>query len=198
MAKVSAIVLAAGQSRRMGVQNKMALEFEGQPLIHHVSEQVRKSEAFETIIVTSEVSFQLFEGQSVVINENYRSGMTSSIRAGVEACSAETDGFMICLGDQPLIRTDQYNYLMKVFEEKFQEDPKVIVVPTYKKSKGNPVILSSTYREAILKHQEPEGCKGIVQNNLEHVFLVETSNSAILADIDTPEDFDREVNKSTN
>lgn len=191
MAKVSAIVLAAGLSRRMGKDNKMSLLFQGKPIVHHVIDQLKDSDAYELIIVTSEVSIGLFPERKVVLNERYESGMTSSIQVGLRAASPETEGYMICLGDQPLIKTDHYNQIIRAFEENLKSNPNAIVIPSFEGQNGNPVIFSTSYFKAILTHPESEGCKKIVQQNRSHLYRVELASNSILKDIDTPSDYEQ-------
>ncbi|MDW3194105.1 MAG: nucleotidyltransferase family protein [Cytophagales bacterium] len=189
MAKVSAIVLAAGLSRRMGMENKMGLMYQGKPIVHHVIDQLTKSTVFETIIVTSEVSQDLFPNHDIILNEHYQTGMTSSIQAGVRAASAHTEGYMICLGDQPLIQTEDYDHIVNAFSENFRDNPSSIIAPTYGGKKGNPVVFPFTFKEVILNHEEPEGCKSIIQSNKQHVHAIEMSTNHVLQDIDTPTDY---------
>lgn len=190
MAKVSAIVLAAGLSRRMGKVNKMGLLYRGKPIVHHVLDQLANCDAFEIIIITNEVSKELFPNHKVVLNERYESGMTSSIQAGVAAATKDTDGYMICLGDQPLIKTKDYNQIIQAFEQKKNDNPNTIIIPTFEGQKGNPVLLSSHYKNEILNHQQPEGCKEIVQMNKSHVVSQALKTPAILQDVDRPEDYE--------
>lgn len=197
MAKVSVIVLAAGLSRRMGNDNKMGLLFQGKPIVQHVINQLRESNAFETIIVTSEISQALFTNQNVVLNERYESGMTSSIQTGVQATSALTEGYMICLGDQPLIKTEHYNQIIRTFEESLQLDPQAIVLPTFEGKKGNPVVFSVHYKKAILNHRQPEGCKEIVQANKKHLVFAPLETASILQDVDLPEDYQGLINRES-
>ncbi len=191
MAKVSAIVLAAGLSRRMGKDNKMELLFQGKPIVYHVIDQLSASHAFEIIIVTSEVSSALFPDRTVVLNKHYKTGMTSSIQAGVKAASFQSDGYMICLGDQPLVTTTDYNQIIQSFGEHVKNDSASIVLPTYNNQKGNPVVFSSTYKNIILNHNVPEGCKEIVVNHEQHVERVRLNTDGILRDIDTPADYEQ-------
>lgn len=198
MAKVSAIVLAAGLSRRMGRENKMGLLYKGKPIVHHVIDQLEKSVAFETIIVTSEVSQDLFAHHEIVLNENYASGMTSSIQAGVKASSNQSDGYMICLGDQPLILTEDYDQIIQAFGESLKSDPNAILLPSFEGKKGNPVIFSYKHRPAILNHPQPEGCKEIVQSNKEHVVFAALNTPGILQDVDRPEDYEELINQKSH
>ena len=196
MAKVSAIVLAAGLSRRMGAENKMGLPFKGKPMVHHVVDQLAESEAFETIIVTSEVSQGLFPDQEIILNEHYQTGMTSSIQVGIKAASTHADGYMICLGDLPLITTADYNKIIRSFEENLKKDAQTIVLPTFDGKNGNPVVFSTEYKEVLLNHPHPEGCKAIVQANQEHLIFQALDTAAILQDVDRPEDYEGLINDS--
>ncbi len=187
MAKVSAIILAAGTSSRMGDDNKLFLDLKGKPIIEWVLEAVAQSDVDEIILVGSELSMNRlvqFEDRKIrpIENPDYKSGMTSSIQAGVAAANPE-NGLMICLGDIPLIRTETLNQLILAFEGQN------IVVPTYKGQKGNPVIFPSSLRQAILDHKEPEGCKGVVQANKKLVKLIEVDDEGILRDVDTHEQY---------
>jgi len=98
---------------------------------------------------------------------------------------------MICLADQPLITTEEYNQIIEAFEMAYQTNPKCIVVPFFEGKKGNPVIFSNYYREAILSHQAPEGCKGIIQANQKHIVKIDMPTNHILTDIDTPKDYEQ-------
>lgn len=189
MAKVSAIVLAAGLSKRMGEENKLFLPILDKAMIDWVVEAIDASHADEIILVGSESSLgQLQKWKSnriqLVENKNYRSGMTSSIQVGVSVANEE--GFMICLGDQPRIQTDTYDQLI----EAFSENPDSIILPFHEGQKGNPVIFPSSFREEVLNHQEPEGCKEIVQKNADLIVKVEVNDTGVLLDVDTREDYE--------
>ena len=159
---ISAILLAAGESKRMGTQNKLLLPFKGKPLVRHIIGQLTQSGADEVLIVIGHESDQLFRllvdySPGLVLNPYYKKGMTSSIQAGVKAASHKAQGFMICLSDLPLITAEEYQQLINAFEEKYRTDPKIILQPALDGTRGNPVIFSSFYRQQILRHQYPEG-----------------------------------------
>ena len=188
--QITAIILAAGLSRRMGAENKLFLEVNGKPMVEQVIERVLASKAERVVIVTSELSHDRllkFRGDrvEVVQNHRYQEGMTSSIQSGVATVS--NAHYMICLGDQPTITTNTYNLLMGAFRD--IEGNRGIVLPFYEGRKGNPVIFSNSYRDAILTHPEPEGCKELVQANKQHVVKVEVEDAGVLLDIDTREDY---------
>ena len=125
MDKVSAIVLAAGLSRRMGEENKLFLAFKGKPLVAWVIEKISQSKADEIIIVTSELSKKLAgfanDKIKVVNNPDYKIGMTTSIQKGILATSESSIGYMICLGDQPLIEIADYNKIIHCMNISFRK-----------------------------------------------------------------------------
>ncbi|MGK7905478.1 MAG: NTP transferase domain-containing protein [Hormoscilla sp.] len=191
---ISAIVLAAGESTRMGQQNKLLLPFRGQTLIERTVDTVLQSDVGEVIVV---LGYDAERVRAVLAdrpvkfrqNESYQKGMTTSIQSGVEAADDRTDGFMICLSDLPLIEADELNHLVQAFEEAVKVKPFGIVMPVFEGQRGNPVILSALYKHDILAHQDMQGCKGIIQQNLENVREVEMNTDGVLRDMDTLEDY---------
>jgi len=197
---VSAILLAAGESKRMGEQDKLFLKYKGNWIINHTMQNLWASNKSELIIIMNNNDNDLLNGQEskkiqVVINPNFRQGMTTSIQAGVRAASTDASGYMICLADQPLTKKEDYNTIIERFELLIRHDSKSIIVPFYNGVKGNPVIFSSAYRNDILAHQKMEGCKKIVEANKQHVYMIEMMNDHILSDVDTPKDYEILVNR---
>ena len=192
---VSAILLAAGESKRMGEQDKLFLKYKGNWIVNHVMQNLWASNQSELVIVMNNNDNGLLNGErseeiQVVINPDYKKGMTTSIQAGVKAASDKASGYMICLADQPLMKKEDYNEIMERFELLVKHDPKTIIVPFYLGVKGNPVIFSSAYRDDILTHQEMEGCKDIIRSNKQHIYRLDMTNDHILKDVDTPEDYE--------
>ena len=192
---VSAILLAAGESKRMGEQDKLFLKYKGTWIVNHVMKNLWASSQSELVIVMNNNDNELLNGQrskdiQVVVNPDYKKGMTTSIKAGVKAASYSAAGFMICLADQPLMEKQDYDEIIERFELLVKHDAKAIIVPMYNSMKGNPVIFSSIHRDAILAHQDMEGCKEIIQSNKQHVYRLKMYNDHILRDVDTPEDYE--------
>ncbi len=188
---VSAIVLAAGLSARMG-KNKMLLPFAGKTVIEKVVENIIASGIDDIIVVTGRDALQLHDllqhsPVKIIYNNDFALGMTTSIQKGVYA--ANGDGYMICLGDMSFIISQEYKKLNDFFEEKRLVDEECICIPGYKNQKGNPVIFSSFYKNIILEHTNMEGCKEIVQANKQYVYAIEMNTNNILKDIDTFEDY---------
>ena len=194
MPKVSAVVLAAGLSTRMKGRQKLFLPYDGTTIVERVIQQVSRSRVHETIVVSSPDTHARLSGvlqttQKLVTNLEHRSGMTSSIKAGVAACSPQSDGFMICLGDMPLIQTDDYNLLLKGFSGKLKSVNRLIVVPTHDGRRGNPIIFSASFKEDLLNHPEPEGCKAILKSFPDSIESISLSSRCIFQDVDDPDSY---------
>lgn len=190
---VSAIVLAAGSSRRMGNVNKLLLPYRNKTIITHVVENILAAGIMDLIVVAGFEASNLKKNLKdlpvqFVINEDHTDGLTSSIQQGIR--KANGNGYMICLADMIFIEPGEYFLLLKSYEEQLAVDPKCICQPVYNNQKGNPLIFSSLYRQDILNHKEPEGCKAIVQSNKQHVYTTAMNTNHILKDIDYPEDYE--------
>lgn len=192
--KLGAIVLAAGESKRMKDRNKLLLPFRSMTVIRYVVENIIAAELDEVIVVlgheADDVRAALADlSVKVVLNENFEKGMTTSIQEGVR--NAAGDGYMICLSDMVMITSEEYALMKNEFMQQLQVDEKCICIPRFQNEKGNPVIFSASYREAILQHEEMEGCKAVVQENKEHIHWVDMDSPHVLLDLDYPEDYDR-------
>lgn len=190
---VSAIILAAGLSKRMGNTNKLLLPYKNKTVIAAVTANILNACIEEVIVVTGYEAEQIQHALKslpvqFINNPDYEKGMTTSIKQGIS--TAKGNGYMICLSDMVLIEPAEYALLQSVFEDELKLDEKCICMPRYKNEKGNPVILSSFYKEAILKHEDMEGCKEIVQLNKNHIHWVEMDTPHILQDMDYPEDYE--------
>lgn len=200
MAEVIPVILAAGLSRRMGKDNKLFLSINGKKMVEHVIDNLLGTKARRIVLVTSELSRDYLSKYiddriTLVNNDNYQSGMTSSIQCGVKYISDNFEsnsysGFMICLGDQPFILKSTYQSLMDEFNEHRKKNLKAILQPSFNEKRANPVIFSSTYTKEILRHEEPEGCKEIVKQNLSNLYLMDTQDDGVIRDIDTKVDLE--------
>ena len=114
--RTSAIILAAGSSTRMGTA-KQLLRLDGRPLLQHVLDNVRASDVREIIVVLG-ASAEVIQGEidahnaRVVINENYREGMGTSLKTGISVVNSEAEAALIILADQPLVRPETINRLI--------------------------------------------------------------------------------------
>jgi molybdenum cofactor cytidylyltransferase len=189
---VSAILLAAGESRRMGAINKLTLAVDGEPLLRRTVRMLSDSHLAELVVVLghqAQAAQALLQGLDVrtVVNADYREGQMSSVHCGLAALTRPGDGVMICLCDQPLLSTQDIDFLIDTYAQRGG----AIIVPTYQGRRGNPIMLSYAHREQILGGGRNLGCKHLIERNPDLVTTVEMDNDHIVFDLDTPEDYQR-------
>jgi molybdenum cofactor cytidylyltransferase len=187
---VSAIVLAAGESRRMGGINKLMLAVEGEPLLRHTVKTLLASRLGEVVVVlghqAEEARILLHELEvRTVVNSHYREGQMSSVHCGLETLTRPCDGVMICLVDQPLLTAQDIDVLIDAFGRRGAS----ILVPTYEGRRGNPVVLAYAHRAEILGGGRNLGCKRLIESNPQLVSTVEMDVDHVVFDLDTPEDY---------
>ncbi len=191
---LNVILLAAGRGLRMGGPNKLLLPFRDSTVLETTLSALCAADIGPVVVVTGHQRALIapvvaqYPVQEV-FNPDFQSGMTSSIQAGVRAAPAG-QGYMIGLADMPMITAAAYRLLAERFLSHAAQDARAIVLPRFGETKGNPVIFAAAYRDAILRHPEPEGCRGIVQANSTHVQWLEMPDDSVLSDLDTPEDYD--------
>lgn len=188
-AGVSAILLAAGESRRMGQVNKLALPINGVPLVLHTLQTLLQSQLAEVLVVVGHEQDRvrgLLAGMPVriVSNPHYHQGQMSSVVCGMQALQQACAGVMVCLSDQALLEPADINRLVT----QFLASPVPVLVPTYRGQRGNPIILASQHRADILKDETNLGCKLFIENNPELVATLAFDNDHVLFDLDTPDD----------
>lgn len=186
---VSAIVAAAGDSKRLG-RPKQLLSLGESTLIELVVDNFLKSNLREVIVILGhryeEISSKLSaKPVRMVYNPAYSEGLSSSIKAGILAVNTDSSGVMIALGDQPLIGADIINLLI----DTYQDGSKGIVRPAYRGKKGHPVIIDLKYKDEILNISGDIGCRDILLAHQDDVETVEVNSRVILLDIDTEEDY---------
>lgn len=191
MSTISAIVLAAGESRRMGAINKLLLPVADVPLLRRVVETLSACALQEIVVVLGHEHEQLeplLDGLDVqrTFNANYHAGQMTSVHAGLSALRAVCDGVMVCLGDQPLLTSQDVVRLIEAFDGIGTHS---ILVPTYRKHRGNPVIFSYAHREQILTGGSNLGCRHLIDRNPKLVATLEMDTDHVVADLDTPEDY---------
>lgn len=186
---VAAIVLAAGQSRRMGGPNKLMEEIRGKPMVRIAAEAALKSPARPVFVVTGHQRERIetaLDGLSVTLvhNPDYAEGLSTSLRAGIAALPADVDAAVVCLGDMPGVDARVIELLIKAFAP---ADGKAIVVPTVKGKRGNPVVWGRRFFESLAGVRGDVGARHLIGENADYVAEVEVAGDAVLADVDTPE-----------
>ncbi len=191
---ISAVILAAGESRRMGKQNKLLLPVGGEALLVKLVASVCASDVGQVLVVigheAEKIRRELNEFPlNFVYNPNFSEGMTTSIKSGVKVVSHECDGLLICLGDMPFINTSEINKLIHAYVKNRIKGEGLIVVPVFKRQRGNPVLFSIEFRNDILEHKKESGCKEVIMKNSDSVMEIEMDDEKMLLDVDTMEDY---------
>jgi molybdenum cofactor cytidylyltransferase len=191
---ICAIILAAGRSRRMG-SPKMLLPFGDKTIVAHVVDQVIAAPMDHVIVITpphSGVAEALGDRPVIVItNPNADGDMLSSVRCGLRALPAQCRAVLMALGDQPAITSGLVSELIKAFNS----SGRGIVVPTYEGLRGHPLLFSMIYRDEVLRSFDDGGLRGLLQLHPTDVLECNSASDAILSDMDTPEDYQRELHR---
>jgi len=186
---ISAILLAAGQSKRMDGENKLTKEIQGVPLIKHSVKNILASSIGELIIVLGyqkEIIEKIIDKNNkikFVFNKDFESGMASSIKTGLNNLSEKTESFFICLCDMPMVGHDIYNQLIK------SKANKEIIVPTYKGQRGNPVLFNKSMKEKVMDISGDIGAKKILELNKDKILNLEINDQSITKSFNTQGDF---------
>lgn len=186
---VSALVLAAGPSRRMGTP-KLALPVDGTPMLRRVVDAAAHSRCRETVVVLGahqEVYRLLLEGTPgrVVENPEYEHGMSTSIRAGVAALSSESEAVVILLADQPRVTAEVINRLI----DTYLQEGKRIVASAYRGAVGVPVLFDAALYLELLTLEGDAGARSVIETYPQHGVAVALEDG--WQDVDTPEDLGR-------
>jgi molybdenum cofactor cytidylyltransferase len=189
MGEIWSIILAAGESKRMGFP-KMLLEFNGRTMIENVIEHVAGSDTDGILVVLGSGHEELIKlvgkyDVNTCYNENYREGMLSSVQCGFINLPLDIDGIVVFQGDQPYITPAVINSVIK----EFRSTGRGIVIPVFRGKRGHPLLLDSKYRSEINSLNPAEGLRSIVYLNGRDVIEVETDEPGILRDFDTYDDY---------
>ena len=189
--KLSATILAAGRSRRMGDSNKLLLPIDQKPMIYLVCKAAMEAKIDQLILVTgykrSDIEKVVPKGMNnIIFNKNWSSGMMSSICVGLSKLDVDIVGNMIILGDMPLIKTTTLNRLVDEFKKNKGEK---IIYPLYNKEQANPVIFPKKYFPEILHFQGDIGCKKIIKKYQKDTIGININSAEVIIDCDTFDDY---------
>ena len=186
----SAIVLAAGLSRRMG-RPKLLLDLGGKPVIRHTLERLVAARMDEILVVVGPEHAALeraLDGLNVrlVVNPAPEAGQGSSVGVGVRALSADTTAALIALGDQPGISVDVITRL----RDALGTPGKSIAAPRYRDGLGNPVIFATAVFPELAALPGDRGARAVVEKDPRRLAVVDVA-CPMPSDLDTPEDYER-------
>ncbi len=192
---IVAIVPAAGLSNRMGTQ-KLLLPFGGTTVVGHVVDRLLASAVGEVRVVVGHEGGRVagaLAGRPVkiVVNPDCEKGMLSSIRCGLRDLPPECEAALVALGDQPSLTSE----LVDRMARSFAVEGKGILVPSLGGKRGHPVLFSASYLDEIRTRFDGVGLRGLLRAHPGDVFELEVEDSAVLSDMDYPEDYRREIKR---
>jgi molybdenum cofactor cytidylyltransferase len=189
---VAALVLAAGQSARMGGTNKLLAEVDGVPLLLRAVNAALASAASSVTVVLgheAERAAALLAGRrvNVVRNRDYAQGMSTSLAAGIAALPAEAGAVVVLLADMPRVNAAHVDRLIAAFDERQPS----IVVPMHGGRRGNPVLWPRALFAEIRAVSGDMGARELLERHAARIATVDL-DAAIHADIDSPDDLRRQ------
>jgi len=189
---ISAILLAAGESKRLKSENKLIKNFKKKPLINHILSSLLKSKVDKIIIVlgfeAQKVRKKLLKNKKIkiIINKKYKKGISSSIKIGLKHLLKNNKGFLIVQGDMPNINKKIINQLCKTIIKSNKE----IIIPKYRNIRGNPIGFKKSMIKKIYKIQGRIGAKSIIKKNAKKIKFININSKSIIKDIDFLNDFE--------
>ncbi len=188
---IGAIILAAGQSTRMGSSNKLLADVDGKPMVQHVADAISACGFDKTIVVTGHEEEKVRDALSsysfdFAHNEHFAEGLSSSLKTGIKAFQKKAphiDGVVVCLGDMPKITQEHLSSLVTAFSP---DQAQQIVVPTHNGKRGNPVLWAANFFSEILELKGDVGARSLIGQHEESLVEVPLQTDAIFLDIDTP------------
>lgn len=186
---IAAIVLGAGMSQRMG-KPKLLLKLNSDTIIEHIIKELQLSRIDSIIVVLGHNPQPLINLLSkypvkLVINKNYKEGMTSSFKTGLKEVKDTADAALLVLGDQPFISHSLINKLIDTYKKELRTK---IVSPIYEGKKGHPVLFDKSLFGEILSLPPDKYIREVIHSHYDEIITVPWDRGIIL-DIDTPEDY---------
>jgi molybdenum cofactor cytidylyltransferase len=186
------IILAAGEGKRMG-KVKLTLPLGDKQLIEWVLQAVKLTPLDKYFLVVRPEDEEMIKtgeswGAEIVLNSEYRSGISSSIKKALHQISSENlEGFFVILGDQPFISPSLLYKMIRAFTP----GKKKMIVPFYKDRPGNPVFFDAYWKDELMKLSGDVGGRVLIKAHPERVKRFKISDESILLDIDREEDYEK-------
>jgi len=187
---ISAVILAAGQSKRMG-QPKMLLPWRDTTILGKVIATLQQAGIEDILVVTGGARDEVEKiavkhNAQVTYNQNYAAReMLESIQLGLRGQKAQSEAALICLGDQPQVEEENVKQICKGFIQ----DKARIIVPSYQMRRGHPWLIAREFWDEILQLRTPQSMRDFLNTHKDVIFYVECGSPEILQDIDNPADY---------
>jgi molybdenum cofactor cytidylyltransferase len=189
---ISAIILAAGESKRMG-QPKMLLPWGNLTVIEKVIATFSKAGLEDILVVTGGAHEQVekaLEGYRVrkIQNQDYATGeMLSSLQYGLNHMLEQAQAALIALGDQPQIQEASVRFVC----EAYRENKSPLIVPSFNRKRGHPWLVARPLWNEILALRPFQTPRDFLNKHANEIHYVNMDTPTILADLDTPDDYQK-------
>ena len=186
--KTCAVVLAAGRSRRMGAANKLLLEVDGMPIIRRSVSAALESSCEAVFVVTGHEAERVASTVSdlnveIVGCEDYASGLSASLSAGIAALPEDCDAAVVCLGDMPRVTSAHIDRLIAAFDPL---EGRAVCVPTFQGKRGNPILWGRRFFSELADIRGDVGARHLIGEHAELVCKVAMKEPGVLVDVDSP------------
>jgi molybdenum cofactor cytidylyltransferase len=198
---IVAVVLAAGESSRMG-RPKALLPIEGKSFIERIVTELQRTAIEKIIVVLGHKAAELRPKiehlpVTILVNPDYKNGQLSSLQVALRhllstSTPERIDGVVVHLVDHPYIDASLVDTMIR----RFYDSQPSIVVPRFGERRGHPVIFSASLFRELLEAPLEEGAKAVVKAHRDATLEVETAEAGITIDIDTPDEYRRHVKES--
>ncbi len=185
---LAAVILAAGESRRMG-SPKALLPYRGSTFLEYLLQITRHTSVGWTRVVVGAHAPEIARAVHLVRDElvnnlDWEKGQLSSIQAALRSLPPDkTDGILLCPVDHPLVSA----VLVGALIEAFYKTGKSIVVPTYKQKRGHPMIFSKALYDELLAAPEDVGARAVVWAHAEDLLEIPTDEEGVVLNLNDPE-----------
>lgn len=186
---VAAVVLAAGESSRMG-RPKPLLPLNGDTFLGHLLQELDASSVERAVVVLGHRPEVILEAMPevaarAVVNPNYALGQLSSFQVGLDAVG-DPDAALLCLADHPLVTRSVIDAVIAAYES----SGRPIVIPTYEGRRGHPALFARQLFPELRSAPLDQGARTVVWAHAAEVLELPTEEEGIVADIDTPQQYE--------
>jgi molybdenum cofactor cytidylyltransferase len=188
---VAGVILAAGQGKRLGGTRPLLVQDQAS-LLETIVTRFRSTALDDLIVVLGYEARRMvgrisLNGLKVVINGQFRMGLSSSIQRGLAYINSRSNAVMLALGDMPLVTKATVNTLIS----EYKKTKKGIIVPVCEEQRGHPVVVDLKYLEFLLSLRGDIGAHAVADAFPKDVREVRIDSDEVLLDVDTRDDFDR-------
>ena len=191
---IAGLILAAGESRRMG-RDKALLTYHGRTFLETTIDNLGAAGIEKVTVILGHHAEAIQRAVNlaavrVVVNHDYPRGQTSSLQLGLVAAAADSpDAVILCLVDHPAISTE----VIVKLREHFESTRPPVLIPTYKGQRGHPVVINQTLFPELLALQPVEPANTVIRKYRDATQFLEVADPGVLLDVDEPGAYERLV-----